>query len=89
MRWLTLSFLILLSACGANPAALGISGAAPSEPPPDPGETQSGIPGAPETGTQLAPSLPLNTGSGKFWGYNGPPGQKIPGLIKGSVSFLA
>jgi hypothetical protein len=41
-----------------------------AEPPPDPGETQTGIPGAPQTGTQYAPSMPANTGSGKFWGYN-------------------
>ena len=39
-------------------------------PPADPGETQTGIPGAPNTGTQYAPNLPPNTGAGKFWGYN-------------------
>ena len=39
----------LLAACGTNPAALGITGAPMPEPPPDPGETQTGIPGAPES----------------------------------------
>jgi hypothetical protein len=60
----------LLSACGTDPAALGITGPARLASPPDPGETQTGIPGAPLSGTQLAPSLGPNTGAGKFWGYN-------------------
>jgi hypothetical protein len=70
MRFSWLSLLLLLAACGTNPAALGITGAPITTPPPDPGETQTGIPGAPETGTQYAPNLPPNTGAGKFWGYN-------------------
>jgi hypothetical protein len=70
MRFILLSLPLFLAACGTNPAALGITGAAMPEPPPDPGETQTGIPGAPSIGTRLAPMLPANTGAGKFWGYN-------------------
>jgi hypothetical protein len=70
MRIVMFMLLLLLAACGANPAALGITGAPIPTPPPDPGETQTGIPGAPQTGTQYAPNLPANTGAGKFWGYN-------------------
>ncbi len=62
--------MLVLTACGTNPAALGITGAALPLPPPDPGELQTGIPTAPMTGTQYAPSVPANTGAGKFWGYN-------------------
>jgi hypothetical protein len=70
MPFIMLSLLLILGGCGATPASLGITGAATPAPPPDPGEVQTGIPGAPMTGTQLAPSLPANTGAGKFWGYN-------------------
>ena len=70
MRVILLLLPLFLAACGTNPAALGITGAPMAEPPPDPGETQTGIPGAPNTGTQLSPSLGPNTGAGKFWGYN-------------------
>jgi hypothetical protein len=70
MRCILFTLLSLLSACGSNPAALGITGAPIPTPPPDPGETQTGIPGAPLTGTQIAPSQPPNTGAGSFWGYN-------------------
>jgi hypothetical protein len=70
MRLILLTLLLLLAACGTNPAALGITGAAIQTPPADPGETQTGIPGAPLTGTQYAPNLPANTGAGKYWGYN-------------------
>jgi hypothetical protein len=70
MRFIMLSLLLILAACGTDPAALGITGAAMPVPPADPGETQTGIPGAPVTGTQYAPSMPANTGAGKFWGYN-------------------
>jgi hypothetical protein len=70
MRFILLSLLLVLASCGANPASLGITGAPMAEPPADPGETQTGIPGSPQTGTQLSPSLPSNTGAGKFWGYN-------------------
>jgi hypothetical protein len=70
MRFIMLSLLLLLAGCGADPTALGITGRTVAVPPPDPGETQTGIPNAPQTGTQLAPSLPANTGAGKFWGYN-------------------
>ena len=70
MHYIMLTLLLLLAGCGANPASLGITGAAMPEPPPDPGEVQTGIPGAPQTGTQYAPSLPANTGAGKYWGYN-------------------
>ena len=70
MKWVTLSVLLILSACASDPAALGITGAQPAEPPPDPGEVQTGITGAPSVGTRLSPSLGPNTGAGKFWGYN-------------------
>ena len=70
MRFVMFSLLFFLSACGADPAAIGITGPPLATPPADPGETQTGIPNAPQTGTQLAPSMPANTGSGKFWGYN-------------------
>jgi hypothetical protein len=70
MRPILLLLLLCLAACGTNPAALGITGAPIPKPPPDPGETQTGIPGAPQTGTQYAPNLPANTGAGNFWGYN-------------------
>lgn len=70
MRFIILSLLLLLAGCGTNPAALGITGAAIPAPPVDPGEAQTGIPGAPNTGTQYRPNLPPNTGAGKFWGYN-------------------
>jgi hypothetical protein len=70
MRTIMLALLLLLASCGTNPAALGITGAPIPTPPPDPGETQTGIPGAPNTGTQYAPSMPANTGAGKFWGYD-------------------
>jgi hypothetical protein len=70
MRFIMLSLLVFLAACSADPAALGITGGAMPVPPADPGETQTGIHGAPETGTQYAPSMPANTGAGKFWGYN-------------------
>jgi hypothetical protein len=70
MRFILLSLLLFLAACGSDPAALGVTGAPLAVPPADPGELQTGIPGAPNTGTQLSPSQPANTGSGKFWGYN-------------------
>jgi hypothetical protein len=70
MRYILLSLLLFLAACGTDPRALGITGAPMATPPADPGEVQSGIPGAPQTGTQLSPSMPANTGAGKFWGYN-------------------
>jgi hypothetical protein len=70
MRFLALLLLLGLAGCDANPAALGITGPPMAEPPPDPGEVQTGIPGSPQTGTQYAPNLPANTGAGKFWGYN-------------------
>jgi hypothetical protein len=70
MRFIILSLLLLLAACDANPASLGITGAAIPAPPQDPGEAQTGITGAPRTGTQYAPNLPPSTGAGKFWGYN-------------------
>ena len=70
MRFIMLSLLLLLAGCGTNPAALGITGAGIPTPPSDPGDTQTGISGAPQTGTQYAPNLPPNTGAGKFWGYN-------------------
>jgi len=70
MRVMALLLLTFLASCGANPGTLGITGAAAPAMPADPGETQTGITGAPTTGTQWAPSLPANTGSGKFWGYN-------------------
>ena len=70
MRCIMFALLLLLAACGGNPVALGVTGAPIPTPPPDPGETQTGITGAPQTGTQYAPNLPPNTGAGKFWGYN-------------------
>jgi hypothetical protein len=70
MRYVVFSLLLVLAACSADPASLGITGAAMPAPPPDPGESQTGIPGAPRVGTQLAPSMPENTGAGRFWGYN-------------------
>jgi len=70
MRCIAFMLVLLLAGCGTNPAALGLTGAPILNPPPDPGETQTGIPGAPQTGTQYAPNLPANTGAGKFWGYN-------------------
>ena len=70
MRFVMFTLLLLLASCAANPAALGITGPGIPAPPPDPGESQTGITGAPQTGTQYAPSLPPNTGAGKFWGYN-------------------
>jgi hypothetical protein len=70
MKFLMFPLLLILAGCGANPAALGITGGSTVEQPPDPGEVQTGIPGSPQTGTQYAPSLGPNTGAGKFWGYN-------------------
>ncbi len=70
MRFIMLSLMLILAACATDPAKLGITGAATHVPPPDPGETQTGIPGAPQTGTQYAPNLGPTTGAGKFWGYN-------------------
>jgi hypothetical protein len=70
MRFIVFALLLFLAACGADPAALGITGGAMAVPPVDPGEAQTGTPGAPRVGTQLAPSLPANTGAGKYWGYN-------------------
>jgi hypothetical protein len=70
MRYMIFSLLLGLAACSADPASLGITGAPIAAPPADPGVTQTDIPGAAQTGTQLAPSLPSNTGAGKFWGYN-------------------
>lgn len=74
MRYILLSLLLsaglALGGCGTDPKSLGLTGAAMPTPPRDPGEASSGIRGAPETGTQYAPSLAPNTGSGKFWGYN-------------------
>src|SRR4029077_16421336 len=70
MRFILLSLALSLSACGADPRALGITGAAVPAPPADPGESQTGIPNAPLTGTEYAPNLAPNTGAGKFWGYN-------------------
>jgi hypothetical protein len=70
MRFIMLSLLLVLGGCGTNPAALGLTGAAAPPPPPDPGEIQTGIPGAAEFGTQYEPNKPANTGTGKFWGYN-------------------
>jgi hypothetical protein len=70
MRTIVLFLLVLLASCDANPAALGLTGSTPLVAPPDPGEVQTGIRGAPAVGTQYAPSAGPNTGSGKFWGYN-------------------
>ena len=70
MGYIVLTLLLFLSACGADPATLGIAGRQMVAPPIDPGEAQTGIAGAPQTGTQYAPSMQPNTGSGKFWGYN-------------------
>ena len=71
MRFIILSLIkLLLSACGADPRSLGITGAVVPAPPADPGESQTGIPNAPLTGTEYAPNLAPNTGAGKFWGYN-------------------
>jgi hypothetical protein len=70
MRFIMFTLPLLLAACGTDPASLGITGAAIPPPPPDPGETQTGITGAPSHGTQYAPNLPPNTGAGKFWGYD-------------------
>ena len=70
MRFVMFMLPLFLAACGANPASLGITGAPIPALPPDPGDTQTGIPGAPSHGTQYAPNLPPNTGAGKFWGYN-------------------
>jgi len=65
-----LSLLLLLAACVSDPASLGLTGGAMPEEPLDPGQVQTGIPGAPAIGTRMSPSLPANTGAGKFWGYN-------------------
>jgi hypothetical protein len=70
MRCIIVSLLVLLAGCNTNPAKLGITGAANSTPPPDPGATQTDVPVVPQSGLQLAPSVPANTGTGKFWGYN-------------------
>lgn len=70
MRTILLSLLLVLAGCGADPAALGLTGGGMAEPPADPGEVQNGIPGAPTVGTRMAPLLPANTGAGKYWGYN-------------------
>ena len=70
MRFIMFSLLLFLAACGSDPKAIGITGSQMPAPPPDPGEAQTGIHGAPMTGTQYAPSQPANTGAGKFWGYN-------------------
>jgi hypothetical protein len=70
MRFVILSLLLFLTACGADPKSFGITGSSMPKPPEDPGEAQTGIRGAPNTGTQYAPSMPANTGAGKFWGYN-------------------
>jgi hypothetical protein len=70
MRFVIFALLLLLASCGANPAALGITGAPIPTPPSDPGEAQTGITGAPQTGTQYAPNQTPNTGAGRFWGYN-------------------
>lgn len=70
MRFIIFSLLLFLAACGADPKSFGITGSSMPMPPDDPGEAQTGIHGAPITGTQYAPSMPANTGAGKFWGYN-------------------
>lgn len=70
MGYIALTLLLLLAGCGADPAKFGITGAERPVAPADPGAASTGISGAPETGTQLAPSAGSNTGSGKFWGYN-------------------
>ena len=70
MRYILLTLPLFLAACGADPASLGILGAAAPPPPPDPGERSTGITGAPSTGTQYGPNITPNTGAGKFWGYN-------------------
>jgi hypothetical protein len=70
MRFMILSLPIFLVGCASDPASLGITGAPMTVAPADPGEAQTGIPGAPRFGTQLSPSTPANTGAGRFWGYN-------------------
>jgi hypothetical protein len=70
MRIVMFTLLLLLASCGTDPASLGITGGAIPTPPPDPGETQTGIPGAPNIGSQYSPSTPANTGTGKYWGYD-------------------
>ena len=51
LRFILLSSLLLLAGCNADPAKLGITGGATvAEPPADPGEVQTGIPGAPQSG---------------------------------------
>ena len=70
MGYIVLTLLLFLSACGGDPAALGMTGRPMQPPPLDPGEAQNGMPGSPQVGTQYAPSMPANTGAGRFWGYN-------------------
>ena len=70
MRFIMLALLLPLAACGTDPASLGITGAPVTTPPVSPAESPLGLSGPPQNGTQLSPSMPANTGSGRFWGYN-------------------
>ena len=70
MRYIPLIPLLFLAACDAGPAAFGITGTAPSPPPPDPGALSTDAPGAAPTGTSYGPTIGPSTGSGRFWGYN-------------------
>jgi hypothetical protein len=66
--------LAVLSACSADPKALGITGpGAPAAPPPPPsplGDDGVSRPGVQTPGSYYAPNMAPVTGSSGFWNYN-------------------
>jgi hypothetical protein len=72
MRKLTLLALLALTACAADPRALGITGPGTAKPPePQTGGADSApVPGAPATGTFYGPTNGPTRGASGFWGYN-------------------
>ncbi len=63
MRFGALALMLCLTACGADPKALGITGPGKIE---QPKAAQEFVPG----GDIAVPQSGPNTGNGKFWGYN-------------------
>lgn len=63
MRFLIVTFVLCLTACGPDPRAYGITGPGQIEQPKPAGEA---VPG----GDITMPQAGANTGNGKYWGYN-------------------
>jgi hypothetical protein len=68
-RTIILCLALSLTACVADPAALGITGPSPMPPPPVVDPTL-GLLAPPEVGTQTTPDQRPATVGSRYWGYN-------------------